>query len=293
MLHTIKNKYLQCSIASQGAEIRSLIDRQKAREYIWQIKPNIWNSSSPVLFPAIGNIKGGQIIYKGQAYPLPKHGIIRHREELEFKKYNEQHLAFSLKSSPATAALYPFDFHFSVHYQLIGRQLEMRYQIENHGEEWMPFNCGGHTAYALSLDGDKSLSDYFLDFTKESQFLKARTLNDNGLLGDEIREIALKEGRLFLSEGLFKRDAFILEAAGLDSLGLGHKTKGVELSLHFADYPHLALWAKPGADFVCIEPWLGLPDHQEESLQIMEKANYRHLAPGDSFEISIITALQY
>jgi galactose mutarotase-like enzyme len=27
--------------------------------------------------------------------------------------------------------------------------------------------------------------------------------------------------------------------------------------VRFDDFPHLGIWTKPGADFVCIEPWQG------------------------------------
>ncbi|AWH72945.1 hypothetical protein DCS32_01830 [Dokdonia sp. Dokd-P16] len=57
MLHTIQNENLICTITSKGAEIRSLINKETGEEYIWQIDPSVWGSSSPVLFPAIGNVK--------------------------------------------------------------------------------------------------------------------------------------------------------------------------------------------------------------------------------------------
>ena len=84
MLHTIQNDLLTCSISSNGAEIRSLKEKETGKEYIWQIDESVWGSSSPVLFPAIGKIKGDEINYNGKDYAMTKHGIIRHNEDLVF-----------------------------------------------------------------------------------------------------------------------------------------------------------------------------------------------------------------
>ena len=84
MFHIITNELLTCSIIAKGAEIRSLKNNKTGQEYIWQIDPDVWRSSSPPLFPAIGTIKGDKIIYKDKEYPMPKHGIARDNDNFEF-----------------------------------------------------------------------------------------------------------------------------------------------------------------------------------------------------------------
>lgn len=39
----------------------------------------------------------------------------------------------------------------------------------------------------------------------------------------------------------------------------------------FGGAPFLGLWAKPGADYVCIEPWEGLDDDHRQSGDLTEK----------------------
>ena len=63
MLYTIENKHFICLVESSGAEVRSLKNKETQEEYIWQINNTIWGSSSPVLFPSIGNIKSNKITY--------------------------------------------------------------------------------------------------------------------------------------------------------------------------------------------------------------------------------------
>ena len=83
MEYPITNEYLTCFIESVGAEIRSLKAKDTGQEYIWPMKPEIWGSSSPVLFPAVGTVKEAMVLHKGHPYALPKHGIIRNHEHLE------------------------------------------------------------------------------------------------------------------------------------------------------------------------------------------------------------------
>ena len=73
MLHTIDNKYLICTIESNGAEIRCLKNKHTGEEYIWQIDPSFWGSSSPVLFQAIREIKDNKVLYNVKVYVVPKH----------------------------------------------------------------------------------------------------------------------------------------------------------------------------------------------------------------------------
>jgi len=45
-------------------------------------------------------------------------------------------------------------------------------------------------------------------------------------------------------------------------------------------FPHLALWSKPGAPFVCMEAWTGHGDPVGFSGDLADKPSMRLLAPG-------------
>lgn len=291
MLKTISNKNLECKISSKGAEIRSLINKKTGKEYIWQIDELFWGSSSPILFPAIGKIKSDKIIYHAKVYDMPKHGIIRYNTDLKFKQHNDSSCRFKLVSSPETLAQYPYQFSFEVDYKLIEDHLTMIYHIKNNDVVDMPFICGGHTAYACPLDEQTKLTDYVIEFP-ESIDLKATTLGKSGLLSVEIRDIPTNGNCIQLSASLFDQDALIFEDLGIDWVRLRRKDNKKGVVVKFTGYPHLALWAKPGADFVCVEPWLGLPDREEESIDITKKTTYKHLEPGKSFSIAIETVIE-
>ncbi len=291
MIHTIENEKLICAIESEGAEIRSLKDKATGEEYIWQIDPSIWGGSSPVLFPAIGKIKDEQVVFKEKTYLMPKHGIIRHNNHLSFEQNEITKCAFTLVSSEETFKQYPFKFSFTVAYALVANRLLMTYQVKNLDAVPMPFTCGGHTAYACPLGEDTKLSDYVIEFPSPVD-LKADTLGASGLLSYYKREIQSNEGVLALSDTLFNKDALIFSNIAYDWVRLRRRNKKKGIVVRFKGFPHLALWSKPLADYVCVEPWLGLPDREDESTDLMLKSTYNTIEPGTEFSITIETEVE-
>lgn len=291
MLHTIENEKLICTIESTGAEIRSLKHKESGEEYIWQIDQSIWGSSSPVLFPAIGKIKASKVTFNGKDYALPKHGIIRNNELLSFEQQGMSKGVFNLRSSDKTLQQYPFKFSFSVDFTLIDQRLVMAYSIENLDTVPMHFACGGHTAYACPLSENVSLSDYVIEFPSPLT-LNSNTLGASGLLSHHRRRVESTEGILPLSETIFDEDALIFTDIPYDWVRLRKKNEKKGIIVRFKDYPNLALWSKPLADYVCIEPWLGLPDREDESLDLTLKSTYKTIAPGNKFSIAIETEIE-
>ena len=277
---------MSCTIDSTGAEISSLLDKTTGQEYIWQINKSVWGSSSPVLFPSIGKIKDDKVIYNGIDFAMTKHGIIRHNDALEFTQHNESKCSFTLASSDETLKRYPFIFTFSVVYELIDKRLIMNYEIENRDTVPMYFSCGGHTAYACPLTDEIKLTDYVVEFPATFDFM-ADTLGSTGLLSDRKRKIEADENLLSLSETLFKEDALIFSDIDFDWVRLRRKNEEKGIKVRFTGYPHLALWSKPGADYLCIEPWLGLPDHENESTDLAKKSTYKMIEAGTTFSIAI------
>jgi galactose mutarotase-like enzyme len=291
MLHTIENEKLICSIESNGAEIRSLKNKVTGEEYIWQIDSSIWGSSSPVLFPAIGKIKDDKIVFQGNEYAMSKHGIIRNNDLLSFKQHTVSKCSYTLKSSEETLKQYPYKFLFTVEFELVDKRLIMQYVVENRDSIPLQFACGGHTAYACPLNENLKLSDYVIEFPSLLA-LESSTLGDSGLLSSRKRNIESIEGILPLSDTLFNEDALIFSNLECDWVRLRKKNEKKGIVVQFKNYPHLALWSKPLADYVCIEPWLGLPDREDESIDITQKSTYKAIEPGSQFSISIESEIE-
>jgi galactose mutarotase-like enzyme len=167
----------------------------------------------------------------------------------------------------------------------------MTYNVENRDTIPMSFACGGHTAYACPLDAKTKLSDYVIEFPTPLN-LKADTLGKSGLLSLLKREILKDENTLSLSETLFDEDALIFSNITFDWARLRKKTEEKGIVVRFKGYPNLALWSKPKADYVCIEPWLGLPDKEDETLDISQKPNNKTIDAGAKFSIAIETEIE-
>ncbi|MCF8260967.1 MAG: aldose 1-epimerase family protein [Melioribacteraceae bacterium] len=291
MQYTIENEILICAIESIGAEIRSLKNKTTGEEYIWQFNKSIWGSSSPVLFPAIGKIKEEKVVFNGKEYSMPKHGIIRNNDQLIFRSFGASKCAFVLNGSEQTLKQYPYKFSFSVEFALNENRLTMSYIVENRDTVPMQFACGGHTAYACPLSGNTKLQDYVIEFPTQNE-LKAGTLGESGLLTHHTRKISSNEGILQLSDTLFNEDALIFSDIDYDWIRLRRRDKEKGIVVRFEEFPNLALWSKPGADFICIEPWLGLPDHEEESLDLTQKSTLKTIQPDSKFTCDIVTEIE-
>jgi galactose mutarotase-like enzyme len=60
-------------------------------------------------------------------------------------------------------------------------------------------------------------------------------------------------------------------------------------------YPHfdyLGLWAKPGAPFVCIEPWLGCADTEGKPVPLPQKEAIQHVDHGHVFETEFYISIE-
>ena len=53
--------------------------------------------------------------------------------------------------------------------------------------------------------------------------------------------------------------------------------------MDYTGAPHLGIWQKPGAPYVCIEPWCGLPDLDSHNGRIEEKYAINALEAGGIF----------
>jgi len=56
---------------------------------------------------------------------------------------------------------------------------------------------------------------------------------------------------------------------GIDDPEMRHVTledpiSRVSIRVEFPDFPHLGLWANQGEEYICIEPWQGMDDHEEQ-----------------------------
>ena len=54
------------------------------------------------------------------------------------------------------------------------------------------------------------------------------------------------------------------------------------LRFAFENTPHLGIWQKPGAPYICIEPWHGMAAEEGAGPEMTARPGTVTLAPGDS-----------
>ena len=290
MTVTLENDLLTAIIAEDGAELISLKNKKTGVEYIWQGDPTFWGRHAPVLFPFVGRLKEDQYTYNQQTYPMGQHGFARD-QVFEVLEHGAAFVSLSLKSSPKTKKVYPFDFELVLTYQLIGTELTVGYQVSNIGTEDLLFSIGGHPAFNVPLEQHLAFEDYYLSIEPKMARVQIPLSGpyadlEHKTLGQTIADFDLKRG-------LFENDALIYETPGETSFTIKSEKGAHSITLKYEDIPLVGIWSPSHieAPFVCIEPWWGLADAVDASGRLQDKYGINRLPVGDLFKTSYTIAV--
>lgn len=281
MAHTLQNQYIRVSIRDQGAELISIFNQRTDTEHLWQADPTVWPWHAPNLFPVVGSQANDQILINGHAYPMKRHGFAR-TSEFTCTEAKPEFASFELRSSEATKAVYPYDFIFTIAYQLTGPELTCSYTVANEGTDTLFMSVGAHPAFNVPFQPDEAYTDYFIEF-EQDDFLETSLLGPDGLLSGEKQRVELDNRQLTLTPNLFDNDALVLLALKSRLVTLRSRKNNQSVRVDFTDFPFLGLWAKPGAPFVCIEPWLGVADTSSALRSFDNKQGIQHVPANETF----------
>lgn len=284
-MHRIKNEYLSIGVQPVGAELCSILNPENNLEYIWQADPTIWNSHAPNLFPVIGGLKNGVFNYEGKEYAMPRHGFVRHNKNIQLKEKNNSSLIFELIHSPETLEIYPFKFRFEIGFFLYNKTLTITHKVSNTDSKPLYFSLGGHPAFNVPLFQGETYEDHYLEFDEEMD-LNTFLLSDEGLVTNDTSVVVINDRRINLHKDLFAKDALIFKNIPSKKVALKSRISGEILSVEYKDFTNLGIWAKPGAPYVCIEPWLGIADGVNATGDIKTKEGIIELMPSQDFSAS-------
>jgi len=280
-MFTIENQQLKVSIHPKGAELQSIFHKDHRLEYMWNGDPAVWGKHSPILFPMVGTLKGGQYHYKGKIYQLGRHGFARDRVfVVEMQKPDA--ITFLLRSDAETRASYPFDFELRVSYELLENGLRTGYSVNNPSGEDLYFSIGAHPAFKVPLLEGMDYSDHYLEFEK-AETIARWPISADGLIERKPLPVLNGSRRLPLSKELFANDALVFKHPASHAIALRSDKSPHGLRMAFPGFPFLGLWAAKNADFVCIEPWCGIADGVDSHQEWTEKEGINRLAPGETF----------
>ena len=70
-----------------------------------------------------------------------------------------------------------------------------------------------------------------------------------------------------------------------NKISLKNKASGKTLlTMDFTGFPYLAIWSKPNAAFICIEPWYSTADNVKSTGVFTQKQDIISLKPNTLFE---------
>jgi len=274
---SLNSAALSAQIDPRGAQLSVLRDAA-GRDLLWNGDPSVWAGRAPLLFPIVGELAGGAYRLGATSYPLSRHGFAR-TSSFRIIDADRSAVLLRLEADEVSLRRYPFDFELDIRFALSDATLELTASIGNRGAAAMPASFGFHPAFRWPLPFGEPRAEHFLEFAVDES-APVRRLDAKGLLTPERHPSPVRGRRLLLDDALFQDDALIFDALRSERVTYGAAT-GPRIAVSFPDTPYLGVWSKPGADFICIEPWHGIADSQGFTGDFTTKPGIFMVAPGD------------
>lgn len=283
MKEKIENRLLSVEVSHAGAELSSIFHKLQQKEYLWQGDNAWWPRKAPVLFPVVGKLNNNSFQVNGESFSLPQHGFARD-ETFALLERSTDRLLFILRSTEKILRNYPFEFELLIGYELNEARLNVTYEVKNTGKDPMYFSIGAHPGFNCPLNATERFSDYYLEFEKEETL--ERHLLTEGTFNGKTERVMNGSKILTLEEELFKKDAIVFKNMNSERIFLRSKKSDYSLEFAFKDFPFFGIWTKPGAPFICLEPWCGIADNMNFKGELKDKEGIVSLAAGDHFKRS-------
>jgi galactose mutarotase-like enzyme len=283
----IASAALTATINPFGAELSSLCDAE-GRELMTGADPAFWTGRAPLLFPIVGRLMDDRYRLGGKEYPLPAHGFAR-RQMFALTEQAPDRAVFRLADNDATREVYPFAFTLDAAFSLAGATLGMDVTVTNKGGAPMPASFGYHPAFAWPLPFGRPRAEHRLVFEKPEP-AELSAIIKGGWIAPDKWASPLDGCELKLADALFERDALIWDR--LESRSLRYDGgEGPGLEIGFEGMPKLGIWTKPGAHYVCVEPWDGIADSIGFAGEIWDKPGILRFEPGEARTFSMQVTL--
>jgi galactose mutarotase-like enzyme len=285
---SLKSSELSAEINPLGAQLSVLRDAH-GRELLWNGDPAVWAGRAPILFPIVGTLAGGRYRLGSSSYPLSRHGFARGRL-FQVLEVAASSALFRLQADADTLKVYPFQFQLDVSIALNGPTVSVRSSVRNLGNEDMPASIGYHPGFRWPLPYGQPRASHFIEFATD-EGPSIRRLDGSGLVAAERQPTPVSQRRLPLQDSLFENDVVIFDDIRSRAVTYG-SDKGPRIRLGFPDARFLGLWTRPGAGFICIEPWHGISDEAGFAGDFREKWGVFTVPPGISRQLSMDITLE-
>jgi galactose mutarotase-like enzyme len=243
-----------------------------------------------MLFPIVGALVGGSYRLGRETYHLSRHGFARGKA-FSIVNTTPSSVLFRLSADYATLQVYPFRFELDVRFAIGSATLSVTTTVRNNGNADMPASVGYHPGFRWPLPYSQPRASHFIEFDVDEPE-PVRRIGTDGLLTPTPQPTPVAGRRLVLADSLFKDDVLIFDRLKSRSVTYGSDA-GPRIRVSFPDAPYLGVWTKPGAPFICIEPWHGITDPQGFTGDFKDKPGVFVLAAGESLSTTMnITLLE-
>lgn len=261
MIYSIENKDFSLAVKEMGAELNSFKSKKTGFEFIWGGNTDIWYGQSPILFPIIGRLLDDKYRLDGKEYTMPKHGIVR-KKPFKLIEKTDNSLKFIQSDDEESLQSYPYHFDLIVEFKITDNGLSVTHTVVNKNDCTMYYSFGAHPAFNCEI-GD------YLEFS-ENEHLLTEQIDHESILIEEKFPVDLDGKKLVITENLFNDDALILSDYKSEAISLKSNNHSRVVKFNF-ESPFLGIWAKPGAPYVCLEPWWGVNDNYDKKDDFSQK----------------------
>ena len=277
-LVTIASPDLTVTVSPLGAELQSVTDA-RGDDWLWDGDPRWWTGRAPILFPTVG-ISANGARFGGKTYPLGKHGFAR-GSMFTVVEAAKDHATFRLEADAHSREQYPFAFRLDVTHRLDGATLTLAAEVTNLDDLPMPVGFGFHPAlrWPLPRTGSASRFHHIVRFDADEPE-PLREISPDGLFAPAPRATPVHDTEIRLHDSLFEQDALVWEAPNSRGLYFG-VPDGPSVRVDFPAMPMLGIWTKPGAGYLCIEPWHSRADDEGFAGEFANRPGVITLQPGE------------